>query len=805
MAQNKILLSDNLTELDNIKSVVFKEAVNADVNIRPGCVGSASIEVEVYNTQANAVSAGDVVYYYQIDKNNTPTLIGAFTCEPRIQTKSSYKFIAYDNAQKLNADFSQWLQANQANFPMTIYSLVSAACTVAGVTLGSASWGLSTQNVQAFYVDGVTCRDILSYAAELGCCFVRCHTNGNVYFDWFSSSSNSIAPSTGVNQYAYKQNGLTYANFTTAALDRIAVHPAGEDDVAYIYPTAVMSGNTLHIQNNLLLTGADASLYNAVAQHIYTTMSSLGTYRPMTAELFAKENPFRAGDVVSVTDSQSVSFTSIITGMSVSNSGATLESTGYETYDEGVANTQKALTQLASDVVRINKLKVDWADINTAIINYLTANNVTAQNLSIVDENGTILATFDSSGITIGQTTESRAELDAHSFELIDENGNTYFSISDGQSGSGTITVTDSFVASDNQLFFYTSLKPQSGTINVYVNNVLKTQGTDYSVNNSYINFDLVTFDIDYVDLDGGDVVKIVYNTTDDQQRTIIAGRAAIGGELTVGGQSYFADTIVYDSLYGGNISADDIYSSNNITCLELTSDYITSPVTVENNSSPEIMIKNPEFDTSATPISNADEYGLYTFRDKNNRVLGYVQGAQYVSGTVSMRIRARRYYNGANVNHGVYMQINNTGVCSVSFDDVAAWRAGLGLGTDGAFPLTIAQGGTGATAVTKTTTTSSIISAASGVTVSTHQYAEWGKLAMVHLVMSKSSAVSGTNVSWGTMVSGKRPVYQTLGSWTSDGNGITLAEITSGGVVQTNGSLSANGKLYFSCVYLLA
>lgn len=443
MALSKIKLSDNTTVLANVKSVTFKEVVNADDNIRPGCVGSSSIEVEVFNTQANAVSAGSTLYYYQIDQNETETLIGRFTAEPSITTKNSYRFVAYDNAQKLNADFSQWLQANQSNFPQTVKQLVQQACTIAGVTLGSTSWPLSTQNVQAFYADGLTCRDIISYAAEIACKFVRCHTDGKLYFDWYTSNSNSIAPSAGTNQYAYKQDGLTYANFTTTALARVAVHPSGEDDVAYIYPVNVTSGNTLDIKDNLLLTGASASFYNSVAQTVYTAMSSLGTYRPMTASLFPRENPFRAGDIVSVTDSQSVTFTAPITGQTVSNSAATLESVGNETYTD-YSGSAKGLTQLASDIVRINKLKVGWAEIDNAIVNYLTANDITAQNLTIVDENGTVLATYNASGIVLGQTSEGHAEIDNNSFELYDEDGNIYFVVGDLRNSSGVASLKES-------------------------------------------------------------------------------------------------------------------------------------------------------------------------------------------------------------------------------------------------------------------------------------------------------------------------------------------------------------------------
>ena len=454
MALHKILLPDGVTELANVKSVTFKEAVNSGVDLRPGCVGSASIEVEVYGAQTNAVSVGDALTYYQIDKGGNQTLIGVFYAEPTIATKNSWKFVAYDAANKLNADFSSWLMSHQASFPMTIKNLVSAACTEAGVTLGSASWTLSTENVNAFYADGITCRQVLSYAAELGCKFVRCHNDGKVYFDWYATVANKrIYPSAGTSgsekRYAYKQDGLSYSNFSTAGIDGVAVHPSGEDDVAYIYPTTPSGDNLLNITNNLLLTGADAALYNAAAQAVYTALNTLGTYRPATARLFPMENPFRAGDVVAVTDVQGVSFTTVVMEQTVTDSDATLTSTGNEYYADGESNPQKALVQLASDVVRINKLKVSWAEIDQAIITYLTTNNVTAQNLTIVDANDVVLATFNANGITLGQTNQGHMVLDFNSLELYDKNGILYTNIGDLRGADGYFTLTETFVTTE--------------------------------------------------------------------------------------------------------------------------------------------------------------------------------------------------------------------------------------------------------------------------------------------------------------------------------------------------------------------
>lgn len=377
---NKIYLSDGTTELPFVRSVTFNETVNANEDLAPGCVSSSSIVVEVYGAAATAVQGGDVVYYYQVDETNTENLIGEFTCEPVIRSKNRYRFVAHDNARKLDADFSAWLADHQSSFPMSVYTLTVAACTVAGVTLQNASFPNSSQQVNAFYANGLTCRDIVSYAAEIAGQFAKCDANGELSFAWYNSFPGyRIYPSSGQSgaeiRVAYKQDGLNYSNYTVPAVDHVAVHPSGVDDAAYVYPTTGVNNVVLHVRNNLLLTGADSSFYNAVAQRVYTAMSAVGAYRSFSANMFPKESPFRAGDIVSVTDIQGVSFTAPVMSLMTTNAVATLSATGNEVREDKT-NTDKAIAQLNADVVRINKLKVDWADIDQAIINVVEANEL---------------------------------------------------------------------------------------------------------------------------------------------------------------------------------------------------------------------------------------------------------------------------------------------------------------------------------------------------------------------------------------------------------------------------------------------
>lgn len=86
------------------------------------------------------------------------------------------------------------------------------------------------------------------------------------------------------------------------------------------------------------------------------------------------------------------------------------------------------------------------------------------------------------------------------------------------------------------------------------------------------------------------------------------------------------------------------------------------------------------------------------------------------------------------------------------------ATRNAMGLGnTTGELP--IANGGTGSTGVSKTTTASSIIEAATGFTLGSVSYAEWGKVAQLSVQVKGFAASSGSQTA-GTVVSGKRPVY---------------------------------------------
>ena len=410
---SRVVRSDGTTEITNIKSLIYTEKTNADTDLRPGGVYSASLELEVYGSVSDAPDNGEALTYYQTNNAGVETLIGVFYAEPAITTKATYKVTAYDAAAKLDVDYSARLSAIQSNFPMTLSALVSDACNVAGVTLASTTFPNSTIQIGEFYADGITCRQIVGWAAEIACRFVRCNTAGRLVFDWYTlQSSYRVYPTSGTSSgetyVAYKQNGLSYEKFFCKQAGSVAVQPPLTTSAAFIYPTSVaavyatdpngdgnvilhnlvatdpnndgnvaLSGNfdavddgfanveissldtdnSLIITGNLLLTSSNSTVCMQIAQHIFNTMRALPVYRPCTINVFPGENPLRAGHIVPVTDIQGVSFTTIIMSCVVKSSGTQLQSTGNEAYEKDYYGDSSS--QLVNLSAGINNAHVD--------------------------------------------------------------------------------------------------------------------------------------------------------------------------------------------------------------------------------------------------------------------------------------------------------------------------------------------------------------------------------------------------------------------------------------------------------------
>lgn len=229
-------------------------------------------------------------------------------------------------------------------------------------------------------------------------------------------------------------------------------------------------------------------------------------------------------------------------------------------------------------------------------------------------------------------------------------------------------------------------------------------------------------------------------------------------------------------------------------------------------------IIKAPNVDRDGTAPSENQYSRQFRFADADNDAVGYMDGYQLTTGETGVRFvafagpsgdsvyntfRVGKLADGTNVyymtdpaafriainaaavtnqstqsvNFGegsgtvdftIYANVTN-GSSSDYGDRVGLWAKTNGIAlynsTDSSYdwdltlPVSVENGGSGRSAVYKNTTVSSVIAAASGRTISSVTYAEWGKVAQLSVSVSGFAASTGSQ-SVGTVVEGKRPVY---------------------------------------------
>ena len=373
MYQSVLLLKDG-TELTGgspgsaVKNLTLHTAVNAGQEFTIGSAFSDYIEAEIWADPGGSlqITAGDALTYYRQDDAGNRTKVGVFYAEKPTRTKrNSYKVTAYDTMSKLDADFSGWLHANQAQFPKTIWQLVQLACQRAGVALASSSLPINgSYNVQAFYADDLTCRQIISWAAEAAGCYAHMNADGKLQFLTYTDkrSTVKITPDGASNSTAYYADSLSYEDYTVKAIEKVQIRQS-DSDVGVIYPDSTTATNTYAVQGNLLLTtGTEANL-KSVVQNLYTVLKNV-TYTPCKVSV-PSSSGLACGQIVHVKDARGREFDTYLMSATISSGKASFESVGSASRESSSAVNSQSYKNLTGKMLEI-KTSVDGLEVKAS-------------------------------------------------------------------------------------------------------------------------------------------------------------------------------------------------------------------------------------------------------------------------------------------------------------------------------------------------------------------------------------------------------------------------------------------------------
>ena len=404
MLKNKLVRSDgSIIDSSVIISCEYTEEVNSSENLSVGDVTSSEINLEILST--DMVEQGEVLTYYMIE-DGAEKLIGVFNAEsPTVASRTSIKFSAYDNIVKSEKVFSEWLRDNQNLFPMTLLQLVTHVCEYCGLTLATTTFPRSTLQINAFYADGVTGRQILSWASAIAGRFVRANTTGAIEFAWYTDATNyTIAPSasSGASTLSvtddgkgnvsiesdaatvtddgkgnvsleipsimaiasngsvtlastlalpYKHGGLTYEAYSTDIIERVQIKQS-DDDIGVIYP-AEATGNCFTISENMLLATCPKEDITIVASGLYQQLRTI-SYVPARVALM-KTIAIRSGDIINILDPNGTVITTYVMKVSVTPSGTNIESTGDKSYESNAAVASEKFSNMVGKILEIKK------------------------------------------------------------------------------------------------------------------------------------------------------------------------------------------------------------------------------------------------------------------------------------------------------------------------------------------------------------------------------------------------------------------------------------------------------------------
>ena len=200
-------------------------------------------------------------------------------------------------------------------FPRTLASIVQYCCSQCGVTLGTSTFNNSTYRIESnpFGNASITYRQILSYCAQIACCYARINVNGRLELKWYSKTAFDTGNEAQRHSITKFSQGpvVNTEDVVITGVKVIASDAAdGTDGEEYTYGNA---GYVLEIKDNPLIAYGKAQ---EVAALIGTSVVGM-RFRPGNAS-FLGDPTMEAGDAALLTDRKNNQYKAYVTNLTYS-------------------------------------------------------------------------------------------------------------------------------------------------------------------------------------------------------------------------------------------------------------------------------------------------------------------------------------------------------------------------------------------------------------------------------------------------------------------------------------------------------
>lgn len=380
--------------------------VNNGTELVPGAVCAGMVEVSVLTSGALELGAGVEFALYTVFEDGSEVCEGLFTLEQPVRAGANrYTLTAYDRVSRLDRDLTAWL-AGLTGWPYGLRDFAGLVCSACGVSLVDSRIPNGDLAIPAFTATGITGRLLMQWVGQLACRFVTANADGELEFGWYEDGG-SVGPGD------IRGGTLRYSDYTVAPVEKVHLGLTA-DAVGAVWPDTAEEVNTCRITGNYLLSGLEFSALQGAAQVIFGELSTL-SYTPCCLSVSA-EAALAAGQRITVTDANGVSFTSLIMKSVRKGQSCALESTGSPRRDAASAVNTESFGTVRGKLMELRK-SMEGLEMTVSSAETGLRQEIFAQNTAVIADCRKILLSALESYVTsqdqqdFRQTVESQLSL----------------------------------------------------------------------------------------------------------------------------------------------------------------------------------------------------------------------------------------------------------------------------------------------------------------------------------------------------------------------------------------------------------
>lgn len=365
-----LITCDNVT-IENIKSVKFTGGSEVEDDFSLGSTVSQYITVTM--SCAGAIEGREMYLQVGLDIDGLTEWIpiGYFTAGKSSKNEEQIEFTAYDRMAQTERTFSM---DGTATDTISVLKKVEEITRVPVVTSGLSSISMSVPK-------GYTCREVLSYVAQMYGGFAICNRQGQIEIHTYEDNAYTVG--TGRYWDNFEHNDYLFT------IDKLTCYTGQDKDGN---STSISSGSgarTVSFSNPFM----SQSVLDSVFQKLKTF-----SYMPGTLKMLGDPR-IDVWDIITVEDLSGESYKVPMMKLEWEYDGGltyTIEAAGLseeETNDSYKGPTTKEMERYYAQLVMIDRALVNKLDVDTANITYATIKNLDVMKENVQEINGE-LGTF---------------------------------------------------------------------------------------------------------------------------------------------------------------------------------------------------------------------------------------------------------------------------------------------------------------------------------------------------------------------------------------------------------------------------